>query len=462
VAAMVDPSGLEAWLHENEISSVRLEAANHDGLPLGKHLAPDKFLASAAKGAQMADTAFGLDFSGDVSFGWDWGRWRGEVTDVTVVPDLGTLQADRCIPGAASVIGDFTTAAGDPLPLCGRGMLKRLTNELRDQHGLELRVALEMEFSVFEEPLEMARGRGYRGLSPLGGPSTITYLLSRSPDFTEFMTRAVERLGGLGIGWETWSSETAAGQAEINIGPSDPVKAADDVFRAKLALREVAAELGRTVTFMALVDEHLGASMHVNFSLVDADGGHPFHSASGPASSPLLGRWVAGLLATMPAAMSFFSPTVNSYRRLIEIAGPPTTVTWCEANKSAALRTVTHSPGAARIEHRVPAMDSNPYLVLAAIAAGGIVGMEDELEPPPPFEEMAWGLRPDAAPRLPDSITQAADALATDERLASVLGPEVVDYWVGTRRWEWLTFHRSGGDPDVVTPYELARYFEVV
>ena len=75
---------------------------------------------------------------------------------------------------------------------------------------------------------------------------------------------------------------------------------------------------------------------------------------------------------------------------------------------------------------------------------------------------MAWGLEPDAAPRIPDSITTAADALEADERLAALLGAEAVEYWLGSRRWEWLTFHRSGGDPDSVSEFELARYFEHV
>ena len=83
---MPDPDQLESWLRENGISSVRLEATNHDGMLLGKHLAPAKFLAVATNGTQMADTAFGLDFSGEVSLGWDWGEWRGNVADVTVVP----------------------------------------------------------------------------------------------------------------------------------------------------------------------------------------------------------------------------------------------------------------------------------------------------------------------------------------------------------------------------------------
>jgi glutamine synthetase len=162
----------------------------------------------------------------------------------------------------------------------------------------------------------------------------------------------------------------------------------------------------------------------------------------------------------MPGAMSFFSPTVNSYRRLVEITGPPTTVTWGEDNKSVAVRTVTREPSSSRIEHRVPSGDCNVYLTLAAILAGGMVGLEDELEPPPEYEGMAWALPPGTVPRLPDTLKRAASALSADGRLAEMLGPEVVEYWLGSREWEWLAFHTGGGDPDSVGEYELSRYFE--
>ncbi len=457
---MPEREELGAWLADNAVTSVRLIATNHDGLALGKYVTAAKFASGAQRGFQLADTTFGVDFSGDVAIGWDWGEWRGEVTDVIVVPDLSTLVADPALPGLASVLCDFQTARREPVPVCGRGMLQRLIGELGAQ-GLEARVAPELEFSVFEEPIQVARERGYRDLTPLGGPGRITYLLSRSPDFAEFMGAVARRLDALEVGWESWSAETACGQAEINIAPADPLSAADAVVRTKLALREVAGELGRSVTFMALADDHLGASMHVNLSVL-RNGANQFHSEDGPGRAPLLRSWAAGMLATLPGAMSIFSPTVNSYRRLVEIAGPPTTVTWGEANKSTAVRTVTDDPGSARIEHRVPAIDCNPYLAISAILAGGLIGMTDALEPPEPFARMAWGLEPGAAPRIPDSITKAADALEADERLAEVLGREAIGYWVGSRRWEWLTFHRGGGDPDEVTGYELARYFEHV
>ena len=43
---------------------------------LGKYLSAEKFLGAAERGVQIADTAFGVDLSGDVALGWDWGDWR--------------------------------------------------------------------------------------------------------------------------------------------------------------------------------------------------------------------------------------------------------------------------------------------------------------------------------------------------------------------------------------------------
>ena len=138
-----------------------------------------------------------------------------------------------------------------------------------------------------------------------------------------------------------------------------------------------------------------------------------------------------GTPATLPGSMSLLSPNVNSDRRLVELTGPPMTVTWGEDNKSAALRTVTRDPATARIEHRVPSADCNVYLALASALAGGLVGIEDELEPPPELDGMAWMLPPGAAPRLPDSLKRAASALAADRRLAEAIGSDVVEYWLG-------------------------------
>ena len=374
---------VEGWLRDNRVATVRLEATNHDGLILGKHLSAPKFLSSLERGALFADTCFGVDPSGELGVGWDWGKWRGEVADIAIVPDPATIILHPHLESTASVIGDFTDPRGEPLPVCPRGTLKRMIERLAGV-GFEAIVAPEIELMVFEEPVQQARAQGFRDLTPLGGGVRGTYLMTRSADLTGFMDAAMRHLSELGVEWEYWSNETAPGQVEINLAPCPALDAADRVTRVKLALREVAEQHGRTVSFMAWgLDQHLGGGMHVNLSLRDVSGENAFYREDAdPHHSELLRRWVAGLLASAPGAMSLLTPNVNSYRRLIEITGPPTTVSWGEGNKSVAVRTVTGEPGSSRIEHRVPSSDCNIYLALAAILAGGMIGIEDRLEPP--------------------------------------------------------------------------------
>ena len=458
---MADRTDAERLLADASVSTVRLYGTNHDGLILGKHLSVPKFLATLDGGGVLADTCFGVDLSGGVAMGWDWGEWRGQVSDIKLVPDASTLTVDPAYQGLASAIGDFCGLDDRPLPVCYRGLLKRMVARL-DALGFQASVAPELEFSVFEQSLHEARERGYRDLTPLGGDLRITYLMTRSQDSDTFARAAADRLGALGVGWESWSTETAGGQLEINLGPADPLTTADGVTRTKLALREVAAEQERTVTFMAKIDEHLGAGMHLNVS-AHREGANAFWDPAREGNrSETLENWLGGILATLPGAMSFLSPNPNSYRRLVDITGPPTTVTWGPGNKSTALRTVTREPGSSRIEHRVPAGDCNVYLAIATTLAGAIAGLEERLEPPPPYDGMAWALPDGTAQKLPSTLPSAAEALRADARLGEVLGRDVVDYWLGSREWEWMAFNTGGGDPDEIGEFELKRYFEQV
>lgn len=455
---MTDAGSADSWLSENGIDCVRLLATNHDGMVLGKCLSPPKFLSALEDGSVFADTAFGVDLGGDVAVGWDWGPWRGEVRDIKAMPDPATLTNDPAPAGWATAICDFTDLEGKPLPGCYRSLLRRMEAEL-ERLGYQAKAAPELEFMLFEEPIQEVRARAYHDLTPLGGDVRVTYFIPRSRDLATFMDAAMRRLTALGIEWEYWSNETAPGQVEINLAPAGPLVTADRVTRTKLALREVADEQGRSLTFMAYgIDEHLGGGMHVNLSLQQG-GENAFFDRAGNGPSELMRHWIAGLLQTLPGAMSLLTPNPNSFRRMVDITGPPTTVSWAEDNKSVAVRTVTRDPATSRIEHRVPSADCNVYLALAAILAGGIVGLREEAEPPPPFEGMAWALPPGVAERLPDSLPKAAAALRADQALGSILGREVVDYWLGSREWEWIAFHR-GADPEIVGEYELKRYFE--
>jgi glutamine synthetase len=436
---------------------VRIEATTPDGPLIGKHVSPEKFEKCLPEGICLADFVLSVDLAGTPQLGW-WADWRQPALgDMYLRPDVSTGVTDASAPGVTSYLGNFTHVDGTPIPVCPRSVLQRQQERL-NALGYDAKCAFEIEFFLVEESIADARRQKFKDLTPLGGDAhKMVYLTQRAPEFLPILRSATERLEAIGIPWEAFNDEAAPGQFELNLAPADPVTTADRTVRAKRALREAAYEHGHAVTFMARPFPIYGSGLHLHLSLW-RDGVPAFeHGADA------MRHWVGGCLATVAGATSITTPTINSFRRQVDFAAAPTTPTWGEENKGAAFRTITRSGSLARVEHRAASADANPYLVLAAIMAGGMAGLEERIEPPAPVGHLPWGL-PDGYERLPSSITAAAEALAADEHLRKGLGDEFVDHWVETRKWEWLMFHSEGGDPDAptTTDWELQRYFEWV
>jgi glutamine synthetase len=450
------------WLDAHNITSVRTEGASLDGLVLGKHLSRSKFERSLPLGPALTDFVFAWDIGGTPQLGW-WAEWReGALGDIHQRPDLSTLVVSPDRPGQADVLVDHATIDGSPLPVCPRVVLRNVVDALAAR-GLSARAAFELEFMCFRESYGAARRAQYRRLTPLGLPIPVGYSTHNAYMARHFMDDVVRRLEVLGIPWEAWSDEASPGQIELNFEPADPLSAADRVFRAKQVIKEVAIDHGMSATFMAKPTGDFGSGMHIHHS-VQRDGSAAFFDAHAvDHRTALMQHWIAGLVATMPAAVSILAPTVNSYRRMVGFAAAPTTPTWGEENKSTGLRVISRTEKLARIEHRVASADVNVYLALAVVLAGGLAGLDRSLDPPAEHPGLAWGEPPGTA-TLPASISAAADELQSDKLLGEFLGNDFVEYWVHTRRWEWLMFHTSGGDATAttVTPWELARYFELV
>jgi glutamine synthetase len=435
---------------------IRIEGTLLDGPLVGKHLSREKFERCLPEGVCLADFILAMDLGGTPQLGW-WGDWRQKnLGDMYLRPDLTTEAPVLDAPGVTSYLGNFVHVDGTPLPVCPRSLLQRQEAALAAL-GYEAKCAFELEFFVVEESIQTAREQNFKSLTPLGGPAgKMAYLTQRSPEFLPILRSATERLDAMNIPWEAFNDEAAPGQFELNLAPADPVTTADRTVRAKRALRDAAYEHGHAVTFMARPFPIYGSGLHLHLSLW-RDGAPAF------ASGDLLRHWIGGCLATAAGATSVYTPTINSFRRQVDFAAVPTTPTWGEENKGAAFRAITRSDSLARVEHRIASGDANPYLVLATVLAGGIAGLEERITPSEEVTYLPWGL-PDGYPRLPSSITAAADALAADERLRKGLGDAFVDHWVESRKWEWLMFHTSGGDPAAssVTDWELQRYFEWV
>ncbi|WP_030690398.1 glutamine synthetase family protein [Streptomyces globisporus] len=442
---------------DSRVRAVRLEATNHEGCFLGKNVAPEKFDSGRNSGFAFADLLFGLDLGNVPVFGAAYPEWRGHLDDVYLRPDPSTRVEWQ--PGLDSVIGDYWLKDGRPVPICPRNLVRKMVDRLAS-NGFSAKVAVEIEATVFEESIHEARSRGYRDLTPLGGSAGTAYHLAKSKDWVEYMNAVADRLDEVGIAWEAWSDEDAAGQIELNLAPGDPIAVCDAWARTRQIMREVAFERGHTVTFMAKPTAGYGQASHINLSL-QRDGMNAFYAEDGPSKTML--HAIGGLLATIEGNTSIALPQITSYRRLVDLSGPPVTISWGISNKTTAVRAVCGHPKYSRLEYRLPGADANLYLALAGVLAGVIAGVERKIAPPEQVTDMAWCLPPGLGiERIPDTITKAAAALDADPVLREILGDEFVDYWIASRKWEWMQFHTAGGDPFAeLSEWESTRYFEL-
>jgi glutamine synthetase len=93
----------------------------------------------------------------------------------------------------------------------------------------------------------------------------------------------------------------------------------------------------------------------------------------------------------------------------------------------------------------------NPYLAFAAMIAGGLHGVENELELPPALEGNAYE---SDAERFPSSLREAILALELGTVARQTFGDQVVDHYLNYAHTEQALFDKA------VTDWERIRLFE--
>ena len=219
----------------------------------------------------------------------------------------------------------------------------------------------------------------------------------------------------------------------------------------KNAVKEIAGQVGRSVTFMAKPHfDDGGNSCHIHSSLWTDSGSVMAGDGDHHMSDEF--RWyLGGLMATAREFSLLFAPNVNSYKRFQPGSWAPTGVGWDTDNRTLGFRVVGHGQGM-RVESRIPGADANAYHAFAATIAGGLHGIREKIELPEAYQ--GNGYTAAELPRIPSTFVEAIELWRTSELARQCFGLDVHHHVLNHAEFEWRAFNAT------VTNWERHRYFE--
>lgn len=457
-------------IEQHQLEVISVVGADMNGIPRGKKFPAARFDATASSPMRISNLVSILDAGsfpitppeGDDRW---WPSWSEGFGDTRAVIDPSTA---RVVPWQAAtglVICDFERVDdGGVLEFLPRCTLRRLSARLQEA-GFDGMAAAELEFMLFRETEQSLFEKGFRDLTPLWHAPQ-AYTLTTLGRHEGVLRVLRDQLEGFDLPIECWGIEAGPGQVEMNLPPRDPLRAADDAFLFKHAVKELAASMELTATFIPkLAAGSFGNGNHLNFSLW-RDGSNAFHASEpGEGIPEVLRHFVAGVVHTLPEFTLLYAPFPVSYRRFVPYYLQGLTQSWGFDNRSVSVRIVTESEARARIELRTAGADVNPYCLLAGCIAGGLYGLEQRLQPGPASSGDAYA--DPALVQLPTNIDDALRLFADSDIANGYLGEDFVRFYTQTRHAEVCAFRAALGERapdapvDAVSDWEIKRYFLV-
>ncbi len=444
------PEQLRLLIDDGDIDTVVMAFTDMQGRLQGKRLHGRYFLDVALEaGTEGCNYLLAVDIDMNTVGGYAMSSWEKGYGDMEFVPDWSTLRLLTHMPATAMVQCDLVWLDHAPVLQSPRTILRHQLDKVADK-GMVALSGTELEFIAFDTSYEDAHHLGWRDLTPVNQYNVDYSILGTSR--TEPLLRDIRNhMYAAGLDVEGAKGECNFGQHEIGFLYAEAMTTADNHSVYKTAAKEIAAQRGQAITFMAKYDQREGNSCHIHLSLRgDSDHGGDVVFWDGDQRTPLYDHFIAGVLATLREFTLLYAPNVNSYKRFAAGSFAPTAVAWGLDNRTCAVRLVGHGPSA-RMENRLPGGDVNPYLALAGMLAGGLHGIDNELA----LEDELVGNAYDSdKPHVPHTLREARELFAGSGIARTAFGDEVVDHYVNMADVELASFDAH------VTDWELARSFE--
>ncbi|HEV8081624.1 MAG TPA: glutamine synthetase family protein [Chitinophagaceae bacterium] len=444
------------YVKDHPSGKVKIAFTDIDGILRGKYISIEKFLGVAERSTSFCNVIFGWD-SADVAYNnVEYTGWHTGYPDAPAKIDLSTF---RKIPWEDDVpffLGEMIEVNGEPSHVCPRQLLKKVLKDA-EQEGYLPYFSQEFEWYNFAETPQSIYDKQFKNLTPLT-PGMFGYSLLRSSLQNPYFADLFDLLKKFDVPLEGLHTETGPGTYEAAITYSEIVEAADRAVLFKSAVKEIAYKHGCMATFMAKINENLpGCGGHVHQSLWDKNGNKNlfYNEKDSMKMSGLMKSYIAGQLYCLPFILPMFAPVINSYKRLVEGAWAPTTLTWGADNRTVAIRVLSGSNKSCRLETRVTGSDVNPYLAMAASLTSGLYGIKNKLKLKQPAS-IGNGYNDFSNGVLPKTLDEATQMMKQSTVAKEILGEKFVNHFVQTREWEWKQHLKA------VTDWEYKRYFEII
>ena len=454
------------YVKKHPSGKVKVAITDIDGILRGKYISAEKFFSVINDQTGFCDVIFGWDANDLAYDNTTYTGWHTGYPDAPVRLDISTFRKipwENDVPFfLGEVLNEKPTSAKassgekEASHVCPRQLVKKLSKEANDL-GFSPIFSQEFEWFNFSETPHSANQKNFRNLTPIT-PGMFGYSILRSSLQNPFFTDLFEYLRKFNVPLEGLHTETGPGVLEAAIEYAPLIESADRAVLFKSAVKEIAYKHGIMATFMAKIHESLpGCGGHIHQSLWDIGLKKNlfFSSSDKKHMSDEMKSYVAGQLYCLPHVLPMYAPTINSYKRLVEGAWAPTTLTWAVDNRTVALRVLSGGSKSCRLETRVVGSDANPYLAMAAALASGLYGIRKKMKLKQP-ETAGNGYRDHSKGTLPATLADATYHMKESDIAKEILGEKFVDHFVQTREWEWRQHLKA------VTDWEYRRYFEII
>jgi len=448
-----DISQARKIIEQRHLSHIKVGVFDIDGILRGKYMSKDKFYSALDNGFGFCNVILGWDSKDQLYDNTTYTGWHTGYPDANarIIPS-----SCREIPfeqGMLFFLAEFSDKAEE---ICPRALLRRVCQKATNM-GYKVLSGFEYEFFVFNETPLSIRDKNFQNLQPFT-PGDFGYSVIRNTVESDVYHSILNLAEVMNFPIEGLHEETGPGVLEAALVYCGAEQSADKAALFKTFTKILLQKQQKMATFMAKWSANCpGQSGHIHLSLTDAKGKSIFYDADKPdGMSNTMVHFVAGCQLCLPELLAMVAPTVNSYKRLVPDLWAPTHASVGIDNRTCAIRIIPGNEKSQRMEYRIGAADANPYIILAAVIASGLWGIENQAK----IESTVSGNAYDASLpenlKLANTLGQATHNLKHSSMAKSWFGEAFVNHYVASREWEVREFNKH------VSQWELERYFEII